>query len=137
MNARTVLKLVFLGLLLFLSACNQYTVKKKVNSLETSITNYDVALRWAEYQHAYGYHVLRDGTRPPANLDRLRELSVTGIKVVEKIINEDHSEANVKTEISYYMKTEGTIRKIKLDQIWWFNEESQQWLIDGPFPEFK
>ncbi|MCG8379730.1 MAG: hypothetical protein MI865_09685 [Proteobacteria bacterium] len=130
-------KITIVFVVIFLSACNQYKVKKKIQNLDAAITSYDVALRWAKYQDAYNYHVSPNGTQPPARLDYLENISIAGVNVLEKTINEDHTEAYVKTEISYFLKTEGTVRKIKLDQTWWVNEDTSQWFIDGEFPEFK
>jgi hypothetical protein len=136
MNIRVLSKLIFIILVVLLSGCNRYTTQKRVNNIEAAITSYDVAMRWAQYPEAYRYHVAPNGTQPPVNYDALKELSVTGVKVIEKILNPENTEANVKTEISYYFKDEGTIRKLKLDQRWWVNEETNQWFIDGEFPKF-
>ncbi|GJM05110.1 MAG: hypothetical protein DHS20C09_11010 [marine bacterium B5-7] len=137
MNARAFSKLVIILLIVSLSGCKQYTTTKKVNAIEAAITSYDVAMRWAQYPEAYRYHVSPNGTQPPADLDALKELSVTGVKVIEKILNEDKTEANVKTEVSYFFKDEGTLRKLKLQQRWWVKEETNQWFIDGEFPKFR
>ena len=137
MNASLFSKLVLIVLIVSLSGCKQYTVQKRVKNIEAAITSYDVAMRWAQYPEAYRYHVSPNGTQPPADLEALTELSVTGVKIIEKILNENNTEANVKTEISYFFKDQGTIRKLKLQQRWWVNEETSQWFIDGEFPEFK
>ena len=137
MNASVFSKLIIIVLIVLLSGCKQYTVQKKVNNLEAAITSYDVALRWAQYPEAYSYHVSPNGTQPPATLDKLQEISVTGVKVIEKVINEDYTEATVKTEISYYLKSYGAIKKLKLDQRWWVNEKTNQWFVEGEIPEFK
>ena len=136
MNAKTVTKSCILILLVMLAGCKQYTVQKRVNNLEASLTSYDVALRWAQYQEAYSYHVSPNGTQPPADLERLAEISVTGIKPIEKVINEDHTEATVKSVINYYIKDQGTVKEIKLEQRWWVKEDTNQWFIDGEFPQF-
>jgi len=137
MNASLFSKLVLVTLIVSLSACKQYTTTKRVNNIEAAVTSYDVAMRWAQYPEAYAYHVSPNGTKPPADLDSLKELSVTGVKVIEKVLNPENSEAIVKTEISYYFKDEGTIRKLKLKQRWWVKEETNQWFIDGEFPKFR
>ena len=62
---------------------------------------------------------------------------MTGIKVIQKVLSPDSTEAIVKTEISYFFKDQGTIRKLKLEQRWWVKEETNQWFIDGEFPVFK
>ncbi|MDB9800148.1 hypothetical protein OAB90_00875 [bacterium] len=129
-------KLIFLGLIVSLGACKQYMTTKRVNNIEAAVTSYDVAMRWAQYSEAYAYHVSPDGIRPFTNLDLLEELSVTGVKVIEKTLNSENTEAVVKIEISYYFKDEGTIKKLKLQQRWWVKEETNQWFIDGDFPKF-
>lgn len=136
MNFSIFTRLFLIVLITLLTACNSYQVKKKVNNLEDSITSYGVALRWSEYQELYSYYVSPNGTQPPADLDRLQEISVTGIEVTEKIINNDHTEADVKTVVTYFIKTQGSIKKLKLDQKWWYNEANKQWFIDGEFPKF-
>ena len=130
-------KLVFLSLIFSLGACKQYTITKRVNNIEAAVTSYDVAMRWAQYSVAYAYHISPDGIRPFTDLDLLQELSVTGVKVIQKVLSPDSTEAIVKTEISYFFKDQGTIRKLKLEQRWWVKEETNQWFIDGEFPVFK
>ena len=137
MNTRVFSKLVLIFLIVSLSGCKQYSTQKRVNSIEAAITSYEVALRWAEYPEAYAYHVSPNGSQPPADLDALTELSVTGVKVIAKVLNADKTEANVKTEISYFFKDQGMIRKLKLEQRWWVKGETSQWFIDGEFPVFK
>ena len=74
------------------------------------MTSYEVALRWAQYQAAYDYHVSPDGTRPAEDLERLTEVSVTGVKQTQKILNEDHTEAKVKYVISTISKRRARLR---------------------------
>jgi hypothetical protein len=136
MNFSTVSKVFLIILISLLTACNSYQLKKRANSLESTLTSYNVALRWAEHETLYAYYVSPNGTQPPANLDRLKEVSVTGVHVKEKTINEEQTEANVKTEVKYYLKSEGSVKTLKLDQNWWYNEPNKQWFIDGEFPKF-
>lgn len=137
MHASLFSKLVLVILIVSLSGCKQYTTTKRVNAIEAAVTSYEVAMRWAEYSEAYAYHVSPNGTKPPADIESLKELSVTGVKLIEKVLNTENTEAFVKTEISYYFKDEGTIRKLKLKQRWWVKEETNQWFIDGEFPKFR
>ena len=120
-----------------LQSCNNFKVRETVEILEDSVTHYNVALRWAMYKEAYSYHYSPDGKQPQAKLDGLEEISVTGIEVMDKIINTEHTEANVETTVTYFLKTQGTIKKIKLNQKWWYNKQYKQWFVDSPFPEFK
>lgn len=136
MNFNITSKIVLILLISLLTACNSYQTKKKVSSLDRTLTSYGVAMRWAEHDTLYAYYVSPNGTQPPADLERLHEISVTGMEIKDKTINEDHTKANVKTVVKYYIKSEGNVRTLKLDQDWWYNEINKQWYIDGEFPKF-
>ena len=129
-------KVFLIVLLSSLAGCNKYQIKKRANSLESTLTSYEVALRWAEHATLYAYYVSPNGTQPPADLEKLQEVSVTGIDIKEKTINEDQTEANVKMVVKYYLKSEGSIKKLKLSLDWWYNEPNNQWYIDGEFLKF-
>jgi len=130
------LKTFFFLILSILSACNAYTTQKRTNSFDTAVTSYKIALRWAQHETLYSYYVSPNGTQPPADIERLQEVSVTGIQEVQKTINAEESEANVIIIVKYYLKDEGSIKTLKLDQNWWYNEPNRQWFIDGEFPKF-
>jgi hypothetical protein len=136
MNFSLASKVFLIILISFLSACNSYQTKKRMGNLDRTLTSYNVALRWAEHKTLYSYYVSPNGTQPPANLDALQEISVTGVKETEKTVNEDQTIANIKIIVKYYKKSEGSIKTLKLDQEWWYNEPNKQWFIDGEFPKF-
>jgi hypothetical protein len=130
------LKTFFFLILSILSACNAYTTQKRTNSFDTTITSYKIALRWAQHETFYSYYVSPNGTQPPADIERLQEVSVTSIQEVQKTINTEENEANVIIMVKYYLKDEGSVKTLKLDQNWWYNEPNRQWFIDGEFPKF-
>ena len=128
--------LISFSLMILLVSCNSFKVRDQIASLDSSITNYNVALRWGMYKDAYSYHYSPKGIQPPAKLDNLEQISVTGVEVTEKTINAEHNEAYVETVVTYFFQTEGSIKRIKLNQKWWFNEEFKKWFVDNAFPEF-
>ena len=136
MYLRAITNVSLILILSALTACNAYKTQKRTNSFDTTITSYNIALRWAQHETLYSYYVSPNGTQPPADIARLEELSVTGIQEVKKTINDEQNEANVIIIVKYYFKDEGSIKTIKLDQNWWYNEPNKQWFIDGEFPKF-
>ena len=136
MNFNSVSKVFLILLLNTLSGCNAYQTQKRTNKFDTALTSYKIALRWAQHETLYSYYVSPNGTQPPADIGRLEELSVTGIQEVEKTINEEQNEANIKLIVKYYFKDEGSVKTIKLDLKWWYNEPNKQWFIDSEFPKF-
>ena len=131
-------KVRFLSTALFIAillvSCNTFKTRENVAALDDAITYYNVALRWGMYKTAYSYHYSQEGIQPPAKLEKLAEISVTGVKVTEKTINQEHNEAYVEIIVTYFYKTEGNIKELKLNQKWWFNKELEQWFVDYPFP---
>ena len=123
-------------LMILLVSCNTFKVREQITSLDDSISNYNVALRWGMYKDAYSYHYSPKGIQPPAKLDDLEQISVTGVEVTEKKISTEHNEAYIETVVTYFLQTERSIKKIKLNQRWWFNEKFKQWFINNAFPEF-
>jgi hypothetical protein len=111
--------------------------QQRVSDLNDSLDRYAAALRWAYYADALGYHVDQDGKRPEVDLDRLDDFSVTGYEIKEKTLNENQNEAFIKGELVYYQKEYGTIKKLKLNQSWWYSEEAKHWFIESGFPDFK
>ena len=119
------------------TGCAGSNLRNQVDKLNTALTQYGVALRWAHYNKAISYHVNRDGEQALVDKDHLERFNVTGIRPVDPIVNEDGTEATIPIEIDYYDKEYGTLRNIKETQYWWYDEESKRWLIESDFPAFK
>lgn len=127
---------------LSLSGCGTLDAKNQANKLERSLTQYGAALRWARLREAVSFHVTREGKSAEVNLEHLENFGVTSFEIVSKIIiprseKDGVNEAVIVAEMSYFHKEQGTIRKSKLNQLWWYNPEIKRWLIETDFPEFK
>ncbi len=121
-----------------LSACNTGGgTKNKITSLDDAINQYVFALRWGRYKDAHEYHAEADGGKPALPLDKLQQIRVTGHEIYEKNVNEEITEAIVKGEINYYHTEYGTLRKLPLNQIWWYEPESKRWYLKGEMPKFR
>ncbi len=128
--------LIIIVMISALTACGNVSEKKKMTNLEESVTSYEIALRWAEHESAYSYHVNEEGVKPETDLERLKEISVTGIEVMEKLVHEDKDKAKVRMNVKYYFKDEGKVKTLKLEHDWWYSEENKQWFIKSDFPNF-
>ena len=95
--------LISFSLMMLLQSCNTFKIRETLEALEDSVTNYTVALRWGMYKEAYSYHYSPEGKQPPATLDGLEEISVTGIEISEKLINREHTEADVEITITFLL----------------------------------
>lgn len=127
---------------LSLSGCGTLGTKNQADKLERSLIQYGAALRWARLREAVSFHVTQDGKSAAVNLDYLENFGVTSFKIVSKTIipsseKDGINEAVIVAVMSYFHKEQGTIRKAKLNQLWWYNPEIKRWLIETDFPEFK
>lgn len=134
MNKHFTLTLVAI---LFLSACNTSNVRLRVEDLDESIKQYNIAWRWAMYNRIEAYH--RSTSGQPAQLEEaaLENVRVTGYTVKEKNINPEYDEATVKGEIDYYHTNQGTLQKLSFDHRWWYDPELKAWFNSSPIPDFK
>jgi hypothetical protein len=128
--------------LISISGCETLDAKNQLDRLERSLTQYGAALRWGRHREAISFHVARDGKTAEVNLDHLEKFGVTSFNVVSKVFvpsseKDGTNEAVIVAEMSYFHKEQGTIRKLKLNQIWWYNKEIKRWLVETDFPEFK
>ena len=136
------LSIVLTMCVLSIAGCKTLDLKNQAEKLERSVTQYGAALRWARYREAISLHVTRDGKFAKVNLEHLENFGVTSFDIISKTIIPSSEEAGVNeavivAEMSYFHKEQGTVRKLKLNQIWWYNAEIKHWLIESDFPEFK
>ncbi len=134
MNLRNFL---ILFALIAMAGCAGANLRNQIDKLNTELTQYGVALRWAHYNRAISYHVNREGEQALVDINHLEHFNVTSFKPVDPVVNETGTAATIPVEIDYYDKEYGTLRHIKEIQYWWFDEESKRWLIESDFPAFK
>ncbi|MFT5425338.1 MAG: hypothetical protein ACI9ZT_000262 [Gammaproteobacteria bacterium] len=125
-----------------MTGCETLSNKNQAEKLSRSVTHYGAALRWARHREAISYHVTRDAKFAEVNIEDLENFGVTSVEVLSKTIVPSAekggvTEAAIVVEISYFHKEQGTVRKLKLNQIWWYNADIKRWLIETEFPEFK
>jgi hypothetical protein len=130
-------KLIFIfTLVLMLAACNGVGTRKKADGLITAIDEYVAALRWGRFDRAKEYHLDKDGKQPEIDSSQLEYIRVTGHTVKKKTVNEAIDEATVQMEMQYYHNEYGTLKKIIINQQWWFQEEAKSWFLSSDFPKF-
>jgi len=124
------------------SGCGRIVARGQADKLDRTVTEYASSLRWSFYREAISFHVSRDGKFAEVDIDQLESIAVTDFDIISKTIipsSEEGgvNEAIIEAEVSYYHKSQGTLREMSLSQIWWYNEELKAWMIESDFPEFK
>ena len=128
-------KLFFVYLVLLLQvSCNGTGVRGKVASLDESIKQYNIALRWAQHEKLDSYHVTMDGERNRIDRDAFKNIRITGYEITSKELNDDMNEAIVNGVISYYRNDRGTLSTKPYEQSWWYDEDIKRWFLANDLP---
>jgi hypothetical protein len=131
------LKRIFIySLVLMLVACNGVGTRKKAEGLEKAIDEYVAALRWGRFDKAREYHLDKDGKSAEIDTSKLQYIKVTGHTFKKKTVNKEIDEASLQIEMQYYHEQYGTLKKLIIDQSWWFNEDAKSWFLSSEFPSF-
>lgn len=130
-------KILLLFVTLVFVSCNSGNIKRQINSLDDSITEYNKSLRWSMFNNLDSYNRSPDGKEMPVNRDAMKNIRITGYEVTEKNVNPDATKATVKGEISYYNNEYGVLKKIPYEENWWYDAEVKHWFMDSPLPDFK
>ena len=128
--------IIILSLILMMTACNGVGTKKKAEGLETAIDEYVAALRWGRFDKALEYHFDKEDNSPDIDTSKLEYIKVTEHTFKKKVINDEIDEAALQLEVKYYHEEYGTVKKRIVDQVWWYKEETESWLISSEFPKF-
>ncbi|MCK5431762.1 MAG: hypothetical protein KAJ03_03410 [Gammaproteobacteria bacterium] len=142
MKSGLVLSIFMILCVISISGCGTLDAKNQADKLERSLIHYASALRWGRHREAISFHIARDGKTAEVYLDHIEQFSVTSFEYISKKIipsseKEGITEAVIVAEMSYFHKEQGTIRKLQLNQIWWYNKDIKRWLVETDFPEFK
>lgn len=120
-----------------LSACQSNSVKKTVENLNYTVKNYGQFIRWRAYDEATSYLRHKDGRLANKDTEALQEIRVTKYQVLTVEIDDEKNEALVRAEITYYHERVNSVKTVTDQQLWWQDEESGQWFLDGTLPELK
>ena len=117
-----------------LSACQSNNTKKTVQNLNTTIKNYGLFIRWRSYDEAANHIRHRDGSAANKNTEALQEIRVTKYQVLTVDIDDEKQEATVNAEITYYHERVNSVKTVTDQQLWWKDEETNKWFLDGVLP---
>ena len=135
MTSYKIRSIIYLLSFIFLSGCFASSPSKDVENLHAEVKTYGKFIRWRAYDEAAGYIRHPDGEAINVNTEALQEIRVTKYEVLTVILNDEKTEATVTAEISYYHERVNNVHTVQDNQLWWRDEESGRWYINGPLPE--
>jgi hypothetical protein len=66
----------------------------------------------------------------------MKDIRITGYSIRETSFDEEGMTADVQAEFKYFLTSSGTLRTKVVPQKWWFEEESERWLLESGLPDF-
>lgn len=121
-------------ILLHLSGCQTLSEKNQANALEETLDRYEAMLRWGNVDQARLFG-LTDASRTTSS--RAKEIRVIHYEVIQGPTKVSENQAVQSAVIQYVFKSSQTVRELVDQQIWQYDDESEAWSRQSPFPEFK
>jgi hypothetical protein len=128
---------LFLVLLMFGCASLQ-TEKGKMALFDKTSRAYDRAIRWAQYEEAFAFKKPSGVNDELPDFEGYREVRVTALKVKQTIIDKGSLSKVLRiVDIQYYRMSNVTVKNLKNQQHWEYNDEENRWYLISNLPQFK
>ena len=124
-----------MGLLvtLLLTACA--SVPEELETLDTTLKNYEKAMLWSEYDYILTSH--KGQNMSPVEHEKLKSIKVTSYNVLRSKLMPGGTTFVQLVELKYYNRSYGVIRSVRADQEWAYEQARGAWVLLTPFPNFK
>lgn len=126
--------LLLLPLLISLAGCSSVSERKKENALDSTLSQYRVAMRWGRWDTLVGFRAAKAPEMPQLDFDNIR---VTAYEVRQPPVPVGEGVVAQVVEIHYVLNDLQRLRKLYDKQEWRHDEETLQWTLYSPFPEFR
>ena len=98
---------------------------------------YLLALRWGEYEAAYGFKRLPGITDEVPDFQDLSDVRVTSYRVKQTIIAENEMMVMQVVDFQYYRMRNVTVRTITDRQKWEYDKDKEKWYLLSDLPNFE
>ena len=98
---------------------------------------YLMAIRWGEYEAAYGFKRLPDINTKPPDFQDMRDIKVTSYRVKQTLISEDEMVVIQLVDIKYNRRRNVTVKTLTDHQRWEFDSEKKRWYLLSDLPNFE
>ena len=132
--------LVVLILTLASAGCGKIESIKRGNDFKKALDSYGFMIRWGKYEQAEAFINMRAGVPKLPDMQYLKELHVTRYDVTEQVPfgenNDDPKQVAVVAVIEYYHDSTLRVKSIRHQQLWWYDDLTGKWFLDGDLPDF-
>ena len=127
----------FVVLMLLLMGCASIgNEKENLEKFDQTSRSYLLALRWGEYEAAYGFKRLLGINDEVPDFQDLSDVKVTSYRVKQTIISEDEMIVMQIVDFQYYRMRNVTVKTITDRQKWEYDKEKERWYLLSDLPNF-
>ena len=132
------LKWILFVLVLLIFGCAQVQKREQMHMFDDTSRSYDLAIRWGEYEEAFGFKKLSDTDDKLPDFAEYRQVKVTSYKVKKTIVDEKSFSKVLRiVDIQYYRMSNITVKNFIDRQKWEYNEEEERWYLTSELPDFE
>ncbi|MEN8177187.1 MAG: asparagine synthetase [Pseudomonadota bacterium] len=131
----TFMRFVLLSLLLWsLTGCQTLGEKRQAAFLVETLRKYEATLRWGSMQQAQSFASDDVSKFSPT---RSKDLRIIHYEVIQGPTQVSEIKALQAVLIQYVHESSQSVRELLDQQIWEYDEETEQWTLQSPLPVFK
>ena len=126
-------------IILMLAACSNVPgISKKVRSSDfnKAIETHAKLMRWGYYDEAAAYLRTQDGSLIDPELARIARYRISSYEVISQLVADTGREGRVVILVEYYEIDSGRLDKLRYEQFWWHDTETDRWFLGSPLPPF-
>ncbi|MBW2409433.1 MAG: hypothetical protein JRF72_06505 [Deltaproteobacteria bacterium] len=123
-------------LILLIMGCASMKTGEKMSQFDETSRAYIRAIRWGEYEAAFGFKKLTAREEVIPDFEDYRTVKVTNYRVKQTIISEDQSMIIQIVDFQYYRMKDVTVRTLIDRQKWEYDEEQEKWYLQSNLPAF-
>ena len=129
--------LAVLVLSLDVAGCAQFERHQQNISMQDRTNSYRKAIRWSEYDIAKSFIQRQDESAYEYDADFYNAIRVVENEIESREIFSGEGFAKVYSKVKFYHVDYNTVTDLVDEQLWWYDEETENWYLDGGFPNYK
>jgi len=115
--------------------CASISEKARMEVFEATARSFARAVRWSEFENAYGF-VKASDKHPVPDFERLKNIRVTNVEDIGVKLRPDGKTVEQVIRIQYVRLDRMIERTVTVIQHWQYDEKVKRWFIISPFLVF-
>ncbi len=133
----THIKPYILLLVLLVAGCASVDKYSKMDKFDQTSNGYEVSIRWSDFDMAASFVKDKQDPKLAAQLENLKQFSVTDYNVKTFVPSEDKNRVLVVADVQYFKKNGLIIKTYSHRQIWEYDQEKERWFLTSGLPELE